>query len=123
MKVELKKDGTILITAMTVAEGFALKGLANNKVAFDLSILGCPMAEAVGESITDDKTEFCFDMNDIHISKWTYKTMGAIFRQSKLGVKVYHRPTNTEATCCDFKSQHMNRHMALVRLDKILRST
>ena len=121
MKVELKQDGTILITAMTVAEGFALKGLANNKVVFDLSVLGCPRAEAVDDPITDAKTDLCFEMKDIIVKKWSNK-MRSAYAQAEKGIEVIHMPTQIRATCDDFKGEHVNRHIALVRLDTLLRS-
>jgi len=68
-----------------------------------------------------DPLELCFDMKDIIESKWSHKIRTAYDQAIEKGIKVIHMPTRKSATCDDFKSANVNRHIALVRLDKRLR--
>ena len=133
MRVKLEKDGSLLITAETVAEAFALQathpvGADPKKIVFDMRVLGAPMADMNKSELSPEPTEydvleFCFEMKDIIISLWNSKPRGGFSIQPENGIKVTHGPSGKTATCEDFKSSHMNRHMALIRLDKLLRST
>jgi len=141
MRVRMKKDGSLLITADTVAEGFAIQATHPNgpdpqKIKFDMSVLGAPMApnayvspvpvnDVLGyskdEPIKNDTLEFDFNMADILVHEYQSDPISGFSTKRVVGIKVTHMPTKTDATCEDFKSSHMNRHMAFVRLEKKLK--
>lgn len=57
---------------------------------------------------------------DVRIFSWESKSRSAWSLSIPRGVHIIHIPTGNEVKCDSERSQHKNKHLALIQLNKIL---
>lgn len=68
--------------------------------------------------------EYTIKPEELSISSWdTKKKRGGWSMQTPNGVKIAHLPTGTVVTCEEHRSQHKNRHFAILELQEKIKAT
>lgn len=68
-----------------------------------------------------DYDEYGFRAEDISINSWSEKKISPWSLESPKGIRVIHLPTGTVVEEDSYKSQHENRHRAMLKLSEIVK--
>lgn len=67
--------------------------------------------------------EIAINADDLVISSWSSKKQGGFSIGVPKGIKITHLPSRITVTCDTERSQHRNRYLALLELQRNLKST